>query len=241
VTADILHELPMRWADLDSLNHVNNVVYVDYAAESRAMLVDDGLVGPDSAIAHVGVRFLRPLLLGQRPVGVTSSITDGELTQEISVQGDEEQTVFARVVTTYGPRVDAVLREPAGDPLPARVRRSDLDATGAVSTTKLFELFQEGRILLISTHLQAMRPGRFVVGSTDVNLVRPVGWRSAPYDMRARVSRVGGSSFTIAAELADGDQVLARSTTVLVGFDLATQRSRRLDDQERSELEALLA
>ena len=32
----------MRWADLDSLNHVNNVVYLDYAAESRAILVEDG-------------------------------------------------------------------------------------------------------------------------------------------------------------------------------------------------------
>ncbi|MCW2769315.1 MAG: hypothetical protein JWR27_748 [Aeromicrobium sp.] len=230
----------MRWADLDSLNHVNNVVHVDYAAESRAMLVEDGRVGPDSAIAHIAVRFLRPLLLGRRPVEVTSSIGDGELTQEIGVQGDEGRTVFARVVTTYGPRVDAVLSASPGGPWPARVRRSDLDATGAVSTTKLFELFQEGRILHISSHLRSMTPGRFVVGSTDVDLVRPVRWRAEAYDMRVRVGRVGGSSFTIAAELADGDQVLARSTTVLVGFDLATQRSRRLDDQERYELEALL-
>ena len=35
----------MRWADLDSLNHVNNVVYVDYAAESaRAAWSMTGLI-----------------------------------------------------------------------------------------------------------------------------------------------------------------------------------------------------
>ena len=28
--------IPMRWADIDQLNHVNNVVYVDYAMEARA-------------------------------------------------------------------------------------------------------------------------------------------------------------------------------------------------------------
>ncbi len=30
-----LFECPMRWADLDLLGHVNNVVYVDYLQEAR--------------------------------------------------------------------------------------------------------------------------------------------------------------------------------------------------------------
>ena len=30
-----VYECPMRWADLDMLGHVNNVVYVDYLQEAR--------------------------------------------------------------------------------------------------------------------------------------------------------------------------------------------------------------
>jgi acyl-CoA thioester hydrolase len=237
----VIHELPMRWADLDSLNHVNNVVYTDYAAECRALLAAEGLVGQDDAIAGVNVRFLRPLLLSRHPVTVVSTIGGDVLTQEICVDRDGERTVFARVDTTYGPREDGAVHRAGGDPLPARVRRSDLDETGTVGLTKVFELFQEGRILHISSSLPSNAPGRFVVGSIRVAPVRSFGWRLEPYDMRAWVSRVGGSSFTIGAELADGDRVLARSESVLVGFDLATQRSRRLDDDERVQLEGLLA
>ena len=29
------YECPLRWADLDLLGHVNNVVYVDYLQEAR--------------------------------------------------------------------------------------------------------------------------------------------------------------------------------------------------------------
>ena len=32
------YECPMRWADLDVLGHVNNVVYVDYLQEARVDL-----------------------------------------------------------------------------------------------------------------------------------------------------------------------------------------------------------
>lgn len=231
----------MRWADLDSLNHVNNVVYTDYAAECRALLAADGLVGPDDGIARVDVRFLRPLQLSRRPVTVVSTIDGDALTQEICVDRDGERTVFARVETTYGPREDVAVHRAGGDLLPVRLRRSDLDGTGAVTLTKVFELFQEGRILHISSLLPSNAPGRYVVGSAQVTPVRPLGWRLEPCDMRAWVSRVGGSSFTIGAELADGDHVLARSETVLVGFDLATQRSRRLEDDERAQLEGLLS
>ena len=30
-----VYECPVRWADLDALGHVNNVVYVDYLQEAR--------------------------------------------------------------------------------------------------------------------------------------------------------------------------------------------------------------
>ena len=30
-----VYECPMRWADMDLLGHVNNVIYVDYLQEAR--------------------------------------------------------------------------------------------------------------------------------------------------------------------------------------------------------------
>lgn len=224
----------MRWADLDSLNHVNNVVYLDYAAESRALLVEDGIV-PGGPIAQMAVTFLRPLLLTRQPVLVVST-KDGEtLTQEISTDRGEDRAVFARITTVFGPTQQLVQHEPRGAALPSRVRRSDLDGSGAVCPTKVFELFQEGRILFISDRLAEMTPGRFVVAQVDVTLAAPIGWRSEPYDLRGWVSRIGDSSVTVESELSDGTVVLARATSTLVGFDLPTQRSRQLSEREKAE------
>jgi acyl-CoA thioester hydrolase len=234
---DVVHELPMRWADLDSLNHVNNVVYLDYAAESRAMLADDGLVGADEPVARIGIDFLRPLLLSRRPVQVVSRRDGSDLTQEIRSAGHD--TVFARVVTSFG-EAEAITPADGAEHLPAQVRRSDLDPTGSVSTTKMFELFQEGRVLFLGTRLSSMSPGRFVVGRVEVTYGLPMPWRSEPYEMRTWISRVGSSSVTIGSQIALGDVVHAECVTVLVGFDLEAQRSRRLTDAEKDELGALL-
>jgi acyl-CoA thioester hydrolase len=227
----------MRWADLDSLNHVNNVVYLDYAAESRALLVDDGLVDADEPVSCIAIDFLRPLLLTTRPVQVVSSRDGARLTQEIRLQGTDR--VFARVVTSFGDRAEISPQDTPRGPLPARVRRSDLDQSGAVSATKLFELFQEARILFIAGGVGDMSPGRFVVGRVEVSLGGAMRWRHKPYDARSWVSRVGGSSVTIESQLADGATVLAQCRSVLVGFDLQTQRSRTLSDVERDDFGAL--
>lgn len=89
----------MRWADLDSLNHVNNVVYVDYAAESRAILIEDGIVGADERVQRMSVDFLRPLLLSSQSVRVTSTRDGDELVQEIT--NGVADTVYARVTTAF--------------------------------------------------------------------------------------------------------------------------------------------
>ena len=63
-----VYECPVRWADLDALGHVNNVVYVDYLQEARvdmfrshaglpAREMEDGLV-----VARTQVRYREPLL-----------------------------------------------------------------------------------------------------------------------------------------------------------------------------------
>lgn len=225
----------MRWADLDSLKHVNNVVYLDYAAESRAMLVDEGVVGADEAVARISVDFLRPLLLSRNPVRVMSRRDGGELVQEIGSAGSD--VVFARITTTFGPQPSLDPRQSLLPPYSLRLRRSDLDEAGRVSSTKFFEFFQEARVLLFARlNGDGSAAGRYVLGHVDVTYGESIGWRREPYVVRSRLSRIGESSMTVEAEIVDGATVHAHATAVLVGFDLASQRSRKLSDEERTVL-----
>lgn len=220
----------MRWADLDSLNHVNNVVYLDYAAESRAMLVEDDVLA-DRPVRRVVVEFLRPLLLSRRPVEIASSVAGDELVQEIRPVGGA--SAFARVVTTFGSPEDLTVPSAHDEPLPCRVRRSDLGPDGFVTPVKVFELFQEARILFVANRLKAMSAGRFVVGRVDVAYGAGMPWRRDPYDVVSRVARIGTSSVTIEAEIVSDGAVHAKATAVLINFDLETQRSRPYSAEER--------
>ncbi len=222
----------MRWADLDSLNHVNNVVYLDYAAESRAILIDDGVVGADERVQRMAVDFLRPLLLSRQPVRVASAREGDELVQEI-ISGDAD-TVYARITTVFGPPVEVKRGKATFEPFPLRLRHSDVDASGFASLTKAFEFFQEARIVLFtSIRRDGSGASRFVVGHVDVTFGEPMPWRRERYPVTSWISRIGDSSIHIEAEIAEGDHLYAHARSVLVGFDMVTQASRKLEDQEK--------
>ena len=225
----------MRWADLDSLNHVNNVVYLDYAAESRAMLVEDGVLA-DLPVRRIAVEFLRPLLLSRRPIEITSTVAGEDLVQEIRPVPDVSP--FARIVTTFGAPDPLPADDAHADALPCRVRRSDLGPDGFVTPVKMFELFQEARILFMANRLRAKSAGRFVVGRVDVTYGGGMPWRLEPYEVGSWVSRLGTSSATIEADIVGDGTVHARASSVLIGFDLETQRSRPYSDEEREAFES---
>ena len=57
--------MPLRWGDLDALNHVNNTLYFRYVEEARVqLLARAGIILPSSKIgllAHASCDFLKPL------------------------------------------------------------------------------------------------------------------------------------------------------------------------------------
>ncbi len=57
--------------------------------------------------------------------------------------------------------------------------------------------------------------------------------------VRTWVGRVGTSSWTLPAELLDGEVMVARAECVIVAYSYADQRSRPLDDDERAFWEEL--
>ena len=226
--------VPMRWSDLDVLNHVNNVVYVDYAMEARARLVDDGLLPDDLPIRRVRVDFLRPLLLSSKPVTVRSTVDGDELTLEI--RAHDGSTLFCSVTVEHGR--PEVVDDPRGASFPMNVRRGDIGVDGHVTLPHLFELFQESRILSFAEVFPNRAAGRFVVGRVEVELGEPLPWRLDPYAVRSHISHVGRSSFSSLTRIEGGRY--GSATATLVGFDLDTQAARRLDDDEREALAAAM-
>ncbi|MFZ0139705.1 MAG: acyl-[acyl-carrier-protein] thioesterase [Aeromicrobium sp.] len=226
--------IPMRWADLDQLNHVNNVVYVDYAMEARAQLVDEGLLENGRPVRRVCVDFLRPLLLSGKPVTVRSSVDGDVLTQEI--RSHDGSALFSTVVTEHG-QPESV-DDPRGTPLETRVRRSDVGPEGTVTVTRLFELFQEMRIHSFASVIPHRQPGRFVVGRVELDLGEPLSWRPDPYSGQSFIAHVSRSSFTSKTRLEGGRY--GSATATLVGFDGQRQSSRVLEDDEREALTAAL-
>lgn len=221
------HEIPLRWADIDSLNHVNNVVYLEYAAQAERALIEDGVIEPRRPGA-VAVEFLRPIQLGRRPVEVVSEVAPEGLVQRIGIQGSDQ--VFARVTSSVAGPAPA---EPVADvPTSSLVLRpSDLDADGSVSVSKTFELLQETRIPFMAT-LMPSGPGGVVLATVTVELPRAITGVDA-VESRAWVDRLGTSSYAIAAQLLVEGAVAVSSLAVLVGFDPSTQRSRPLSEAER--------
>ncbi|WP_296602809.1 thioesterase family protein [Nocardioides sp.] len=114
------YRCPLRWADLDLLGHVNNVVYVDYLQEARVdMLRTHGPAAHTGELAEgvVVVRheasYLAPLAFGFEPVTIESWVTEIRaatftLAYEIfHEQPDGERRVHARATTVLTPYVFA--------------------------------------------------------------------------------------------------------------------------------------
>ncbi len=223
----------MRWADLDELSHVNNVVYLDYATEARAAHIRNGELD-DRPVRTVEVEFLRPMLLSRRPVLVESSDDGVRLVQDVRPSGSS--SAFARV--TWSDEAGAEPTVAAGGHRhDVRVRLSDLGTDGNASVRALFELVQETRVSSfgpLRASVADPTTQRLVVARIDLRLGDPVPWRPEAYEGRSVVTRVGRSSFSVTTLFEEGR--LGSAEAVMVAFDLTTQRSRVLQEAEREVL-----
>jgi acyl-CoA thioester hydrolase len=125
------------------------------------------------------------------------------------------------------------------------VRFSDVDLYRHVNNVTYFEYVQEARIAMVSELARRAEDAgsglrtpqwRLVVAAIDVEYAKPLMLRQDPYPIDSWIERVGRSSFVVASEISDGEQVLARARAVMVTFDPESQTSVRLTDAERSAL-----
>lgn len=109
----------MRWADLDLLGHVNNVVYVDYLQEARVDMLrvharspkTEGLAEGTVVVSHQ-VTYVAPLLFDFTPVLVETWVTEIRaasftLAYEVYRERAGVRVVYLRATTVLSPYVFA--------------------------------------------------------------------------------------------------------------------------------------
>jgi acyl-CoA thioester hydrolase len=101
------HHVPLRvrWSDLDSYGHVNNVKYYDYVQEARIALIND-TVGWQSAdvwmVARQDVEYRLPLDFRPEPYEVgtfVSAVGSRSFTLEAAIRDPASGTVYATART----------------------------------------------------------------------------------------------------------------------------------------------
>ncbi|HEX5595746.1 MAG TPA: thioesterase family protein [Micromonosporaceae bacterium] len=128
------------------------------------------------------------------------------------------------------------------------LRWSDLDAYGHINNARFLTLYEEARVALMFNGGRANGVDSFaegvVVARHEVDYLRPVGYPlglevKPPPTVRIEmwVEELRPSRFTLGYELFDGEVLAGRARTVMVPFDLVSQRSRRLTEEERAFLQ----
>lgn len=111
-----------------------------------------------------------------------------------------------------------------------------MDAYGHVNNVVFLRYLEEARIDFLFRPEKDFQQGS-VVARHEIDYKRQLIHRHQPVDIELWVTEIRAASFTITYEVKDPDQVYVRASTVIVPFDFATQRPRRITSEEREFLE----
>ena len=102
---------------------------------------------------------------------------------------------------------------------PLAVRWSDLDSYGHVNNVKYYDYVQEARISFVASTVGWEPEAVWMVARQDLEYLKPIDFRTEPYEVSTVVAAIGNRSFTLAAEIRDPAEgtVYATSRTVVVG------------------------
>jgi acyl-CoA thioester hydrolase len=126
------------------------------------------------------------------------------------------------------------------------LRWADMDSLGHVNNVTYVDYLQEARVDMLAVHApetggEALAEGVVVVRH-EVEFVAPLVFRPEPVRIETWVSRIRAASITmryeILDELPDGERrVYTRASTVLTPFVFATERPRRVSQEEKDVLQ----
>ena len=118
------------------------------------------------------------------------------------------------------------------------VRWNDLDAFGHINNANYLTFIQEVRadFTWYSRIAKGLKPmsSDMVVARAEIDYLEPINQGGFEIDIAVWVSKIGNSSFTLEYELTSKAGIHARAKTVQVAVDMATKRSRAINDEERT-------
>ncbi|TDT34042.1 acyl-CoA thioesterase [Naumannella halotolerans] len=109
--------LSVRWSDLDSYGHVNNVRFFDYLQEARVRFLDDHLLLIDAhwVVARQDVKYVDQITHRLQPYRVRTTVAEvGRSSVQLAAEIDDPDT--GRVFATANTVLVAV--DPEGRPVP---------------------------------------------------------------------------------------------------------------------------
>jgi acyl-CoA thioester hydrolase len=125
--------ITVRWGDMDSYGHVNNVFFVRYLEDTRFALFSPDIFGlfPDAAnglVAGHRIEYQAPLSYEDGPITSSLWITRiGNTSFEIGYRlGSSDDTVTYAIASTTLVIVDAASGRPVAVPDPLRARLTEL-------------------------------------------------------------------------------------------------------------------
>jgi acyl-CoA thioester hydrolase len=124
------------------------------------------------------------------------------------------------------------------------MRWSDMDAYGHVNNVQFLTYVEEARVEMFQavplSGVDQVAAG-ILVASSEIKYLKPLLHRHAPVPIDVWVTRVGAASFALAYQVHDDDgTVYAKAASVMVPYDFAKERPRRLTDEQKKWLGAYL-
>jgi len=121
-----------------------------------------------------------------------------------------------------------------------------MDAFQHVNNVVYLRYLEEARVDWMFNRAAAAGVSEFenfgtVVASHEIQYKRPLVYRPEPVRVETWVTQLGHAKFTLAYEVRDDETVYATASSVLVPFNLATGRPRRLSQLERDYLTEFFA
>jgi acyl-CoA thioester hydrolase len=127
------------------------------------------------------------------------------------------------------------------------LRWSDTDAYGHINNVLFLRLIEEARVQALADKLSPPTDGpgtALLVARSEIEHRDPLLFRVAPVSIDLWVTRIGAADIDMAFEILDpapngdgADVVYAQAELLLVVFDQATQRPRRITKDEHALLE----
>ncbi|MCC5577863.1 acyl-CoA thioesterase [Microtetraspora sp. AC03309] len=116
-----------------------------------------------------------------------------------------------------------------------QVRFADIDSLGHVNNVRFFDYLEDARLGML--FVDPVREGGrshqgLVVARHEIDYRRPLTFRPDPVRVETWVTEIRPARFTLAYEIRDDEEVFVRARSVMVAYDVAGARPRRLTEDE---------